>query len=251
MRSVTFLPGDYVCRKGEVGKEMYIIKLGQVQVMGGPNNDTVLATLSEGSVFGEISLLHINGVEGGNRRTADVKSRGYSNLFVLSKSDLNEAIVYYPNAQAILKRRARSLVRKNEAREREEAKKRETEVDVVIGNPSMGNKPPPKLLTTVIQALPLESPAVKLLTHGSKRIKRKKMLDDIDPPETPATVAADEDEKRRCSMDLLVSIQNELNLTMSSINLTDSEKALMLPGGMKKQNDIKEIERDEELKKDP
>ncbi|GAB0095457.1 cyclic nucleotide-gated cation channel beta-3 [Sergentomyia squamirostris] len=238
LRSVTFLPGDYVCRKNEVGKEMYIVKLGQVHVMGGPNNDEVLATLSEGSVFGEISLLAING--GGNRRTADVRSRGFSNLFVLSKSDLNEAIVYYPNAQAILKRRAKSLMRRNAAREAQRNAASGDEADVVIENPRR-KKTPPKLLQAVIKALPQDAPAVTLLTQGSKKRKKKHTLS---PPGALPQKWADVKERvlnggvKTLSCDLLLAIQNELDEETtpsteenSFVNLTDSQKELMQKEG--------------------
>lgn len=176
LRSVIFLPNDFVCRKGEVGKEMYIIKTGQIQVLG--RNDEVLATLATGAYFGEISLLDLGGTQG-NRRTADVKSKGFSNLFVLSKSDLQEVIVHYEDARAALENRAKVILKENATRDKKDAKnnssslsKRISQTDVVIDNPKTPNQQP-KLLDAVIQALPSHSPAIQLLTRGSRRHKKK------------------------------------------------------------------------------
>ncbi|XP_023201743.1 cyclic nucleotide-gated cation channel beta-1-like [Xiphophorus maculatus] len=109
LRSVVYLPGDYVCKKGEVGREMYIIKAGEVQVVGGPDERTVFATLRAGSVFGEISLLAVGGV---NRRTANVIAHGFANLFILDKKDLNEILVHYPESKKLLRKKARKMLNK-------------------------------------------------------------------------------------------------------------------------------------------
>ncbi|KAF2361169.1 Cyclic nucleotide-binding domain, partial [Trinorchestia longiramus] len=86
-----FSPGDFVCRKGDVGKEMYIVKRGSLSVVA-DDGKQILATLGAGSVFGEVSILNIAGNKTGNRRTANVRSVGYSDLFCLSKDDLWDAL---------------------------------------------------------------------------------------------------------------------------------------------------------------
>ncbi|RZC40076.1 cyclic nucleotide-gated cation channel beta-1 [Asbolus verrucosus] len=157
LKSVIYLPGDIICKKGDVGKEMYIIQSGKVQVIG-RNETEVLATLSEGSVFGEISLL---GIPGKNRRTADVRSQGHSNLFVLSKADLNAALSHYPEAQELLNKKAKMLMKKNAALERKQ------NAMIIIDNPTPPAKQA-KLLDTVLQVVPRDSKTNRLLRYGSR-----------------------------------------------------------------------------------
>uniref|UniRef100_H3CF89 Cyclic nucleotide gated channel subunit beta 1a n=1 Tax=Tetraodon nigroviridis TaxID=99883 RepID=H3CF89_TETNG len=110
LKSVVYLPGDFVCKKGEIGREMYIIKQGEVQVVGGPDLQTVFVTIRAGSVFGEISLLAGGG---GNRRTANVKAHGFANLFILDKKDLAEILVHYPESQKLLRKKAKMMLTKD------------------------------------------------------------------------------------------------------------------------------------------
>ncbi|KAL6727234.1 hypothetical protein Aduo_009129 [Ancylostoma duodenale] len=107
-----FSPGDYICRKGDIGREMYIVKRGKLQVVG-DDGQKVFATLQEGAVFGELSILNIAGSKNGNRRTANVRSVGYTDLFVLNKNDLWNALREYPDARKLLLAKGRELLKKD------------------------------------------------------------------------------------------------------------------------------------------
>ncbi|XP_037549920.1 cyclic nucleotide-gated cation channel beta-3 [Nematolebias whitei] len=144
LKSIIYLPGDFVVKKGDIGKEMYIIKSGAVQVVGGPDNSTVFVTLKAGCVFGEISLLQ-SAKDGGNRRTANVKAYGFANLFVLEKKDLFDILVHYPESQKVLAKKGRQLM-KSKAATGAQAKQEKQK-----GLALFGQKPPtPKLLKAFV-----------------------------------------------------------------------------------------------------
>lgn len=112
LRPQVFSPGDYICRKGDIGREMYIIKEGKLAVVA---DDGVkqFCVLGDGSYFGEISILNIKGSKAGNRRTANIRSIGYSDLFCLSKDDLMEALTEYPDAKNMLEEKGRQILMKD------------------------------------------------------------------------------------------------------------------------------------------
>lgn len=112
LRPQVFSPGDYICKKGDIGREMYIIKDGKLAVVA-DDGVTQFVVLGSGSYFGEISILNIKGSKAGNRRTANIRSIGYSDLFCLSKDDLMESLTEYPDAKAMLEEKGRQILMKD------------------------------------------------------------------------------------------------------------------------------------------
>ncbi|XP_056411896.1 cyclic nucleotide-gated cation channel alpha-3 isoform X5 [Hyla sarda] len=121
LRPQVYSPGDYICRKGDIGREMYIIKEGKLAVVA-DDGVTQFVVLSDGSYFGEISILNIKGSKSGNRRTANIRSIGYSDLFCLSKDDLMEALTEYPEAKSVLEEKGRQILMKDGLIDEEAAK---------------------------------------------------------------------------------------------------------------------------------
>ncbi|MCZ7646768.1 MAG: glucose-6-phosphate dehydrogenase [Planctomycetota bacterium] len=76
--------GETVIQKGELGKEMYLIARGEVEVLDDAGK--VLKTLKDGDLFGEIALLM------STPRTATVRSKSSCDLFVLEKADFNRIL---------------------------------------------------------------------------------------------------------------------------------------------------------------
>jgi voltage-gated potassium channel len=90
LRPVTFTPGDYIFRAGEIGWHMYFISRGIVEVVAS-DGQTVLAKLSDGDFFGEISLLF------SQPRTAGIRAVNYCDLYELGKATLEQILAHYPD----------------------------------------------------------------------------------------------------------------------------------------------------------
>jgi NADH dehydrogenase len=77
-----FEPGQVIIRQGDVGRAMYIIQLGAVQVVRQtPSGEEALGVLGPGDHFGEIAVLS------DVRRTATVRALEPVTLLRLSRED--------------------------------------------------------------------------------------------------------------------------------------------------------------------
>eukprot|EP00397_Hematodinium_sp_SG-2012_P018129 GEMP01018557.1.p1 GENE.GEMP01018557.1~~GEMP01018557.1.p1 ORF type:complete len:696 (+),score=111.82 GEMP01018557.1:24-2111(+) len=97
METISLSPGDIIIRKGQVGKEMFFLIKGSVEVCGSYTGEPVFAVKKEGDYFGEIALA-LNAP-----RTAWVRARSYCRIAKLTKRNIDEVFLDSPEQkQAII-----------------------------------------------------------------------------------------------------------------------------------------------------
>ena len=100
MQSVVYLPGDYVFRAAEHGRDMYFVSRGSLDVLS-PDGGRTFNTLGAGDFFGEIALFH------NVPRTASVRAREYCDLYRLDKTAFDRILSHYPDIAARIELSAR------------------------------------------------------------------------------------------------------------------------------------------------
>lgn len=106
-------PGRTIFRKGEPGDALYLIRKGTVRVIEEPEGRAeprILSEIGPGGCFGEIALLT------DAPRTATVVTATETTVFLIQKSDFDEAVQHSPRLAAAVRALIRNRVRDLEAR---------------------------------------------------------------------------------------------------------------------------------------
>ncbi len=88
LRPTVYRKGEMIMTKGEMGREMFVIVRGEVEVIS--DDGKVLKTLKDGDVVGEIALL-MHGP-----RTASVRAKTGCNLVALDKTSFARILIDHP-----------------------------------------------------------------------------------------------------------------------------------------------------------
>ena len=76
--------GEVVIKHGEIGREMYLIEQGEIEVLD--DQGTVIKVLTDGDVFGEIGVLL------STKRNATCRAKCPTDLYVLAKADFSRIL---------------------------------------------------------------------------------------------------------------------------------------------------------------
>ncbi len=95
LQPMVFLPDDYIIRQGEYGDCMYFLSNGDVEVIV---NATRVATLGQGSPFGETALIQAE------KRNASIRALTYCDVYKLAKTDFDSLRARYPDFDTQVKK---------------------------------------------------------------------------------------------------------------------------------------------------
>lgn len=99
LETAVYLPGDTIIFCDDIGKEMFIVRKGLVEILiPEPGNPEKRIYLRDGNFFGETALVI------DVRRTNTVKAVSICDLNVLNKSAFNEIVAEYPEFGERMKR---------------------------------------------------------------------------------------------------------------------------------------------------
>ena len=104
VRPLTALKGQEIMREGTVGREMYMVMSGEVEVV---RDGERLGFLSEGAFFGELPVLTPpeRPTPGSERRTRTVRSvTDNTELCYITKESMDELQIMYPEMRARIRR---------------------------------------------------------------------------------------------------------------------------------------------------
>jgi hypothetical protein len=96
LKPQTYAPGVLIAREGEMGKEIYFLSHGKVEIVS-EDGKKDYGTLEDGDYFGDLSLILKE------RRTASVRALTYCEIFVLGQKDFNHIRAEYPELREVLK----------------------------------------------------------------------------------------------------------------------------------------------------
>lgn len=86
--------GEMIIAKGELGRELFLIEQGEVEVLD--DHGATVKVLRDGDVFGEIALLR------STPRTANVRAKIATDLYTLDKSDFSRILRDHPQFAAAI-----------------------------------------------------------------------------------------------------------------------------------------------------
>jgi CRP-like cAMP-binding protein len=188
------LPGDWLIRQGEVGREMYLIVRGTMHVIA---NGTVVATISDGSYVGEVAVLYEQ------KRIASVRAATYCHLLLLSKEDIDSVVDHYPNVlqqfetEAKLYPSIQKMLRERHKKLRERASEGNAALRQLAahGSPQLTVRRPSNAAAAAAAAAagvsdPSHSPVPAAAPPPERRVLRRSETNAYAPPQRSATAAA-------------------------------------------------------------